>query len=180
MAASLPLPTGNARSQSEPAASSYHNARSPAARTSWGAVESARAVAVQPAWASTAPAAPSFMTCRRVRSGMSLPCPSPCAASCSLEGPLLVGSAGAGPQLRQCAVGRRVAAHVQAESRLGAGDRAVRVQVPLLVAAAVAGPDDRRGAVGGPVAGGVEAPSGGSGVDAELTGGRVGPLLVGA
>ena len=64
------MPIGSARSQSAPDGSSYHSARSPAACTSAGVVEPARADAVH--WKGTiivpAVAAPYLITRRRVRS----------------------------------------------------------------------------------------------------------------
>ena len=75
MAPSRPLPIGNARSQSVPAALSYQSARSPAASTCGGAAEPARATAVQGSGsrAPPAPAAPILRVCRRVRSDIDPP-----------------------------------------------------------------------------------------------------------
>ena len=77
-------------------------------------------------------------------------CPS--RARSDAQAPLLVGGAGAGPELELRAVGGAEGGGVQAQPRLHAGDRAVGVDVPLLVGLAVAVPDDRGGAVAGAAA----------------------------
>src|SRR5690606_21250236 len=75
MAPRRPLPIGSARSQSVPALSSYHRARSSAALTSEGGAEAGRAAAVHPvgSMAAPAPAAPNLKTCLRERSDISHP-----------------------------------------------------------------------------------------------------------
>src|SRR5207302_8369298 len=94
-----------------------------------------------------------------------------------VPGPPLVAAAVARPQLDQRAVAGACPTPVEAEPRLGAGDRAVSVEVPLLVGRAVTRPDIRLGAGAGALAVGVQARAA---VDPQLTRGGRRPLLVGA
>src|SRR3954454_590226 len=73
------------------------------------------------------------------------------------KGPLLVGGAGAGPDLQPGAVGRAVARRVEALVRRGVDDVVGGVDRPLLGVGAVAVVELDRGAVGGAGRGDVQA-----------------------
>jgi hypothetical protein len=89
---------------------------------------------------------------------------------------LLVGLAVAGPDVGQSAVGGARTGHVEAQSRLDAGDGVVGVELPLLIRPAVAVPDLDLRARNGLVVEDVQALR--AAVDGELVRGGVRPDLV--
>src|SRR5687767_15014866 len=81
------------------------------------------------------------------------------------------------PQMDHGAVGGAIAAGIQTQPRLHAGDGAIGVDVPLLIGLAIAVPDDDSGAVGSALPIGVQALVA---IHGQLPAGGVRPSLVAA
>ncbi|HZR42196.1 MAG TPA: hypothetical protein VFB12_18895 [Ktedonobacteraceae bacterium] len=91
--------------------------------------------------------------------------------------PLLVAAASASPDFYRGAVGGATSIHVEAQTRLAAHHRAIRVEIPLLVSASVAVPDLHSGACCRGVIGHIQTLVA---IHLQLPVGQGGPLLVGS